>query len=45
MCPSAERSIRAEPADFYGRVNNGIRDSRGAALGSSELATNTAVGK
>jgi len=39
VCLSSERRIRVEPADFYERVNYGMWDSRGASLGSSDVAT------
>lgn len=49
MCLAAERPIRVESAgltaDFYGRVNGRIWDSRGVSPGSSDLSTKTAIGK
>lgn len=49
MCLSGERPTRVGSAglttNFYRRVNDRIWDSRGISPGSSELPTNTAIGR
>jgi len=49
MCLAAKRPVRVESAgltaDFYGRVNDRIWDSRGASPGSRDPSAKTAIGK
>lgn len=49
MCLAAESPIRVESAgltaDFYGRVNDRIWDSRGVSPGSNDIPTKSATGK